>query len=174
MLNRFLKVAFVAGLVAVPVLAFAQQPAQSATQAGQALDPQLKAALDVTVPKAQSFVTALDNKQFAQALAMTAPQFRQSLGSQSFEGIITGFQQRNGAMRGRQIVGAGPVNPPPEANAPAGRYMAVQYQTMFATTGANLELVVMHEVSPNNWQIAGYFANPAGPEPGAAPQQPAR
>lgn len=165
---RFCKVALIAGLALVPAFALAQQAQQQAQQQQQ-IDPAVKAALDATVPKANAFVTALDNKQFAQALAMTSAEFRQSLGTQKFDQVIGTFQAKNGAAKSRQIVGAGPVVPPPEANAPKGRYMAVQYQTMFATTGANLELVVLHEGTPNNWNVAGYFANPVQPPAAAAP-----
>ncbi len=164
----FSKVALIAGLALVPAFAMAQQ-AQPQAQQQQQIDPALKAALDATVPKANSFVTALDNKQFAQALGMTSAEFKKSLGTQKFDQVIGTFQSKNGAVKGRQIVGAGPVNPPTEANAPKGRYMAVQYQTMFANSGANVELVVLHEGTPNNWNIAGYFANPVPPQPSAAP-----
>ena len=159
MLNRIISVALVAGLAVAPLTVLAQQ-AQPAAQASQQLDPQLKAALDVTVPKAQSFIAALDGKQYTQALNMTSSEFQRSLGNQKFDQVIGAFQTRNGAVKTRRLVGAGPVTPPPEANAPKGRYMAVQYQTVFANTGENLELVVMHESAPNNWAIAGYFANP--------------
>lgn len=165
---RISKVALIAGLALVPAFAIAQT-AQPQAQQHQQIDPALKAALDATVPKANAFVLALDNKQYPQALAMTSAEFKKSLGTQKFDQVIGTFQSRNGAMQGRQIVGAGPVNPPTEANAPKGRYMAVQYQTMFATTGANLELVVLHEGAPNNWNVAGYFANPVPPQPPAAP-----
>lgn len=172
MLNRKIQImALTAGLAFLPAIAISQTVPVVAPESApqQPIDPAVKAQLDASLAQANEFVTSLDRRQYAQALDMTGPQFRQSLGTLKFDQVITEFQAKNGAVKTRELFAAQPIRPPEPANVPQGNYAVIHFRTDYAVTGPHDELVFLHETAKDSWNVTGYFANPVPPEQDAAP-----
>ena len=154
-------------IAAVP--AVAQTPSTAAaTPAKPAMTAAQQAAATSALRVANQFIEVLNKGQFDAAMAFTAAQFRQALGSQNLGELLTKAYAQSGVASQRQLLDVEALTPPAEAQLPSGKYMRVIYNTQFAKTGPALESVMLFEEAPGDWKISHYFMRPMPPQAQAA------
>lgn len=108
---------------------------------------------------AQQWLSQVDAGHYAESWDHAAAFFQQKVSKQDWEQMLEKTRAPLGKVQSRTFKSANYETKLP--NAPAGKYMVVQFRTKFANSPAAIETVTPMLGSDNQWKVSGYFIRPA-------------
>ncbi len=104
---------------------------------------------------AEQWLVNLDDVRYEDAWKRTAGSFRSQVKEASLVKSLNGCRKPAGATKSRQLREASYKESLPHA--PTGRYVIVQFDTVFDHKPDAIETVVEEQETDGRWQVSGYF-----------------
>lgn len=102
------------------------------------------------------FLRLLDTKQYAQSWDLASDILKQSVSKSEWETQMVKTRDTIGEVASRKLKSSEPQSNPP--GTPAGEYLVVTYETVFASQGApRTETLPMFKGADGRWRAVGYF-----------------
>jgi hypothetical protein len=128
-------------LVTVPVIAFAQEKSKQAAE-----------------KSAQQWLALVDAGKYGESWEQAAEFFKSAVTKDAWQQQVSSARSQTGKFKSRSLKSAEYTEILP--NAPAGKYVVVQYDSSF-DSGQWIETAVLMEQKDGSWKISGYFVKPA-------------
>lgn len=146
-------IAFFLAAVLAGGAACAQAPAASPAAATSDHGADERAATDV----ATRWLAVLDGGNYADAWRQLAPAAQSMVTQAAWNDTMPKARGTFGAVKSRTLKGAEYTNAMP--GAPAGEYVGVAFDTVFANGARAVETVVPMRTADGGWKVSGYFVN---------------
>lgn len=140
--TAFRQAGFVLAALAIPITLLAFGPEQAEKDAQKA---------------AQQWLALLDAGKYGQSWEDAAEFFKSSVNKSSWEQQVSSARSNTGKFQARKLRSIQYTESLP--NAPAGKYVVIQYDSTFAT-GSWIETAVLMQEKDGSWKISGYFIKP--------------
>lgn len=147
------KIAFFLAAALAGGAACAQAPAAAPAAASADHRADERAATDV----ATRWLAVLDTGNYAEAWNQLAPAAQSMVTQQAWNGTMPKARGTLGAVKSRTVKGAEYTNA--MLGAPAGEYVGVAFDTVFANGAKAVETVVPMRTPDGGWKVSGYFVN---------------
>ena len=109
---------------------------------------------------AQKWLALVDEGKYGDSWDEAASFFKEKVTKQQWQQTIAGVRGPLGKVDSRQFKQAEFKTELP--NAPAGKYMIMQYRTKFANGGEMIETITPMMDKDGTWRVSGYYIKPAG------------
>ncbi|HEV2491726.1 MAG TPA: DUF4019 domain-containing protein [Terriglobia bacterium] len=114
---------------------------------------------EVVAEKAsQSWLAVVDVGKYGESWDQAAQSFKKAVTHDKWIDALKQVRDPLGKVGSRKLKGTEYLENPP--NAPAGKYVIVQYDTDFENKKATVETVSLTLESDGHWRVAGYFIKP--------------
>ncbi len=107
---------------------------------------------------AEQWLALVDAGRYGESWDQAAEFFKSAVTKQSWEQQVASARGQTGKLKSRSLKSAQYTESLP--NAPAGKYVVIQYDSSFET-GPWIETAVMMEQKDGSWKTSGYFVKPA-------------
>lgn len=128
-------------LLIVPLATFAQEKPEKAAE-----------------KSAEQWLPLVDAGKYGESWNQASENFKSAVTKTSWEQQVGLVRAQTGKFKSRSLKSAQYSESLP--NAPAGKYVVIQYDSSFET-GPWIETAVMMEQKDGSWKVAGYFMKPA-------------
>jgi len=106
---------------------------------------------------AEAWLALIDNQNYAGSWDAAASGFRARVTRDQWQTAAQGVRMQVGALKSRTLKSANPATNPP--GAPAGEYIAFQFDASFEQKSAVVETVTVVREPDGAWRAIGYFIN---------------
>jgi hypothetical protein len=100
----------------------------------------------------------LDSAKYGESWDQASTFFKGAVTKDQWAQQVGPVREQTGKFQSRKLKSSQYVEDPP--NSPPGKYVALQYDSTFAS-GAFLETVFMMQEKDGTWKSSGYFVKPA-------------
>ena len=110
---------------------------------------------DAAQAAAESWLKLVDEGSYKASWEQAARIFKSAVGQAQWEGAVAGVRSPLGKVVSRKLKSREYKEQLP--GAPDGRYVVIQYDTVFANKAAAVETVTPMADSDGAWRVSGYF-----------------
>ena len=107
---------------------------------------------------AVNWLALVDAGKYGESWEGAAETFKSAITKEKWVESLTSVRNQTGKVKNRKLKSAQYTENPP--NAPAGKYVVIQYDSSF-DVGAAVETVVPTQEKDGSWKVSGYFVKPA-------------
>lgn len=107
---------------------------------------------------AEQWLGLVDAGNYDESWNQAAEIFREKVTKEAWNNDVSAVRGQTGKLKSRKLKSAQSTESLP--NAPAGKYIILQYDSSF-NAGPAVETVVLMEQKDNSWKVSGYFVKPA-------------
>lgn len=107
---------------------------------------------------AVDWLDLVDAGQYGESWDSAAETFKSAITKEKWIESLTSVRNQTGKLKSRKLKSARYTENP--SNAPAGKYVVIQYDSVF-DIGAAVETVVPTQEKDGSWKVSGYFVKPA-------------
>lgn len=107
---------------------------------------------------AVDWLALVDAGKYGESWDSAAEIFKSAITEEKWIESLTSVRNQTGKLKSRKLKSAQYTENPP--NAPAGKYVVIQYDSSF-DIGAAVETVVPTQEKDGSWKVSGYFVKPA-------------
>lgn len=107
---------------------------------------------------AEQWLGLVDAGNYDESWNQAAEVFQQHVTKEAWNHDVSAVRGQTGKLKSRKLKSAKSTDSLP--NAPAGKYIILQYDSSF-NAGPAIETVVLMEQKDNSWKVTGYFVKPA-------------
>lgn len=107
---------------------------------------------------AEQWLSLVDAGKYDESWNQAAEVFQSHVTKDVWNQKVSAVRGQTGKLKSRKLRDAKSTES--LANAPAGKYVILQYESSF-NAGPAVETVVLMEQKDNSWKVAGYFVKPA-------------
>jgi hypothetical protein len=107
---------------------------------------------------AEQWLTLVDAGNYDESWNQAADLFQSHVTKEAWDQQVSTVRGQTGKLKSRKLKSAQSRESLP--NAPAGKYVILQYDSSF-NAGPAVETVVLMEQKDNSWKVVGYFVKPA-------------
>ncbi|HUY26752.1 MAG TPA: DUF4019 domain-containing protein [Candidatus Binataceae bacterium] len=111
--------------------------------------------VDAAKAAAQAWLKRIDAGQYGQAWNSTSAFFRKAMPKEQFAHSLDIVRKPLGAVTSRKLKSAAYMTAIP--NAPAGKYVVIQYATDFAGKKDGVETITPMLDKDGHWRVSGYY-----------------
>ena len=112
----------------------------------------------VAQKSAEQWLALVDAGNYDESWSQAAEVFKSHVTKDVWNQQVSAVRGQTGKLKSRKLQDAKSTERLP--NAPAGKYVILQYDSSF-NAGPAVETVVLMEQKDNSWKVAGYFVKPA-------------
>jgi hypothetical protein len=137
--------------------ACASKPPSSTAVAEPAASPppDTNEAVNAATVAAESWLTLVDHAQYDESWRSSAQVFRGAVSTEAWSQAVGGVRGSLGQLISRQVASADFKSRLP--GAPDGKYVVIQFNTVFQNKAAAVETVTPMQESDGAWRVSGYF-----------------
>ena len=107
---------------------------------------------------AEQWLALVDAGKYGESWEQAAEFFKSAVTREAWEQQVSAVREKTGKLRSRALKSAEYSENLP--NAPAGKYVIMQYESSF-DVGPTVETVVPMQQKDGSWKVSGYFVKPA-------------
>lgn len=111
----------------------------------------------VTQNTALQWLALVDTGKYGESWEQAATFFKSAVTKDSWIQQVSAAREKTGPLKSRKLKSAQYSESLP--NAPAGKYVVIQYDSSFAS-GPAIETVVPMQEKDGSWKVSGYFVGP--------------
>ncbi len=132
----------------------AAPPAEAAAPAKPAADANA-ASVEPAKAAAQTWLALVDETKYADTWSTAAKGFQSGVSAQDWANAVAGVRQPLGKLLSRKLQSAEYKTSLP--GAPDGKYVVIQFNTVFEHKARAVETVTPTQEPDGNWKVSGYF-----------------
>lgn len=106
-------------------------------------------------PVATAWLDLVDKGSYADSWTESAKAFRTAVTSDAWQAQVAGVRKPLGAMKSRTVLSKTYATSLP--GAPDGKYVVIQYTTVFENKASAIETVTPMEDPDGKWRVSGYY-----------------